>query len=284
MNQLFNSRRFLLLTGLHWNEHRKRYLGWLAAVAGLLMTYFLFVFFMNDRKPLTEDYQAPTYFVVLFMLGGLYASTLFAPLGDKSKGITWLLLPASQLEKLLVSLFYGILVFYISYTAVFYLVDIAAVKLTNSMVPELSRYDYNLKQFVTDRQQAAVSNMFIEHYKKKSEVNVYFIFHMAFLAIQSIFIAGSIWCRRFAFVKTLLAGLAFGALYIFFFAKVLDPRMPRGHFTDDFMEYRFESFLENGKYVAMPAWLIVSITVLAKYAVAPLCWILTYIRLKEKQL
>src|SRR5689334_11586661 len=133
MNQAFSFSRWLLLVEKHWSENRKKYLLALVAITGILLIWFLFNIVMEAYRPMDAGIQIGTYFGGLFIVGCLYASTLFSDLSSKSKGINYLSLPASQLEKTLCALFYGVVVFFIAYTVIFYMADIIMVKVSNQV-------------------------------------------------------------------------------------------------------------------------------------------------------
>src|ERR1044071_8534990 len=104
MNEVFNFNRWLLLTGKHWNENRKKYLLGLLAIGGVLFVWFAFMILMERYRPMEYELQAVTYYVGLFAVGALYASLLFADLSTTPKAINYISVPASVFEKLLVAL------------------------------------------------------------------------------------------------------------------------------------------------------------------------------------
>src|SRR5258706_9653837 len=112
MNQAFSFNRWLLLIGKHWSENRKKYLLALLAITGIILIWFVFNIMMERYRPMGTGTQFGTYYAGLFIVGCLYASTLFSELSSKSKGINYLSLPASQLEKTLCALLYGVVIFF----------------------------------------------------------------------------------------------------------------------------------------------------------------------------
>lgn len=280
MNQFFNSRRFLLITAQHWNENRKRYLLSLAAIAGLLVVWFLFAFLMDNYRPMEGEMQVVTYYVGLFLTGCLYASQLFAPLSIKQKGINYLLTPASHFEKFLSALLFGVLIYFVCYTMVFYLVDWLIVHFTNSISRPQSMVYYlpEMEQL----QRGRVVNVFYREYNTEYGLRTqeYYYAGIAYFTVQSVFIAGSVWFRRLSFIKTLMAVLVFAAFLVFWVTKVLLPGLPAGSFSPWFSEYSF--FSTN--MVRLPAWIPIVLKILILYSVPPLFWTLTYFRLKEKEI
>src|SRR6218665_1210883 len=107
MNQLFSFSRWLLFVRKHWAENRKKYLLGLLALAGIIVVWFVFNVLLSPSDSMDRTTQYGTYFVGLFLVGCLYASTLFSDLSSKSKGINYLAVPASHLEKLFTALLFG---------------------------------------------------------------------------------------------------------------------------------------------------------------------------------
>ena len=77
--------------------------------------------------------QQITFFLSLFAVGTFYASQYFRDLGSRSKGINFLLVPASVFEKLLCSVLYTVVLFFVVFVAAFYLVDILMVAIANTL-------------------------------------------------------------------------------------------------------------------------------------------------------
>ena len=130
MNSVFDFNRWLLYIGKHWNENKKKYLMSLGAIGGLLVLWFSFLLSINVKLPITGEIQAVTFYVGLFLTGCLYASLILVRLSDGPKAIQYLLVPASALEKLLSAILYGVILFFVSYTIIFYTVDFIMVKLS----------------------------------------------------------------------------------------------------------------------------------------------------------
>src|SRR4051812_20896638 len=100
MNQVFDAGRWWLLVGRHWSENRKKYGLSLIAMAGLLLLWFVFMLITESRHSMDASMQVATYYFGLFLVGCLYASIVFSDLGSKTRGLNYLVIPASHLEKL----------------------------------------------------------------------------------------------------------------------------------------------------------------------------------------
>jgi hypothetical protein len=281
MNQVFDMKRFTMLVAKHWSENSRKYTLGLIAIAGLLIFWYGFVILFESSGIINEGMQAVTYFVGLALAGCLYGSILFSDLGSGPKAMTYLIFPASHLEKLLVGLLYAVVFFFIAYTAVFYIVDIPMVKIGNSVAETY----YAKTGF---REPAGIVNVFWKSFGQNNEKdpNPFFIITLIYVAVQSAYILGSIYFIKFSFIKTTISLLLFSLLISLFVGKVLYPMLPdRGYYTGltSFRVLGTERF--DGPYtaVSLPTWIDNILWFLLKYAFAPLLWIVTYFRFKEKE-
>src|ERR1700761_703084 len=152
MNQTFDLERFYKLVSKHWMENYKRYGLTLLAIGGLLAAWFGILLLMDYIDPMNIFMQYSAYFVGLYFTGCLYASTLFSDLSTKTTGIFWLSLPASHLEKLLCSLLFSVFLFFITYTLLFYIVDIPMVQIANRIIEKYPRVYPNSVLQVRDQE------------------------------------------------------------------------------------------------------------------------------------
>ncbi len=75
-----------------------------------------------------EDMQVAAYYVGLLLPVACTPVCCSMNWAMAHKGISYLLLPASTLEKLLAAILYGVVLYFICYTAVFYIVDFVMVQ------------------------------------------------------------------------------------------------------------------------------------------------------------
>ena len=284
MNQVFSFNRFLLLIAKHWSENRKKYLLGLLAITGIMMVWFGFMILMERYHPMESSVQFGTYYGGLFMVGCLYASTLFADLSSKSRGTNYLSVPASQLEKTVSTLLYGVVIFFISYTLLFYIADIIMVKVGNAVW-----YAYWQKGHSAGSvfQPQKVVNVFWgnDGPGRDESANIPFYILLGYFAVQSAFLLGSVYFSRFSFIKTTVGLLFIWLLVIVFVGKVLNAFMPDGSFYESISSYRLNVGSESGeKIIRLPEWVNTGSVFLLKYAFAPIFWIATYFRLKEKEI
>ncbi len=272
MNQFFSFNRFRLLVLKHWADNKKRYGLSVIAFIGLLIAWFVLFMLTDSERPMSKDLQQVTFFLSLFALGTFYASQYFHDLGSRAKGINFLLVPASTFEKLLCSLLYTVVVFIVVFTAAFYLVDIALVAISKSFAGANEAAD-----------KITVVNMFkinLLQFNKDSTVN----FLLIFFSVQSVFLLGSVYFEKYSFIKTIIAGfIACFVLFclLYFFNELV---LPKGGYHRGFLtSYRVHVDGINDRLIQVPGWIGEVFRYMVMYATAPFLWIVTYYRLKEKQ-
>lgn len=276
MNAIFDLNRWLLYIGKHWNENKRKYLLSLGAIGGLQLLWFSFMLLVNQAEPMEISIQVATYYVGLFLTGCLYASLIFSDLSEGPKGIHYLLVPASLFEKLLNALLYCVILYFIFYTLVFYVVDFTMVKVANGVMSSVAEHDHSITYHAED-----VANVFYPKGYVGGGAFIYIL--LSYFAIQSIFLLGSVYFVKFQFIKTLVAGLVVFLVLVFFVHKVLGSFMPPGGFFEPFTVYRIFDATKGELSVQLPEWLSSIMLFLTKYALAPCLWVVTYFRLKEKE-
>jgi hypothetical protein len=280
MNQIFSFSRWQLLVQKHWAENYSRYLLSLLAIGGLLIAWFSFILLVDTTDPLGIFFQYTAYFVGLYFTGCLYASMIFSELSSKAAGISYLSLPASSLEKLLCAIFFGVILFFIAYTLLFYLIDIPMVELSNRLIRLHPRVWPGTDQYVPE---LAVYNVFSGMAGMSGE-SEYHIWLLGFFAAQSCFLLGSVYFTRYSFIKTIVAVLMFLLILIIFFKKVIFGTMPHGWTSDFFTWQKYDEYFNPIASVRLPGWLNGMGHLLLQFALPPIFWTITYYRLKEKEL
>jgi hypothetical protein len=285
MNQVFDLKRFTLLLAKHWNENRKRYMLGFLAMAGLMLFWYTFILITNRGSGIPANLQSMTYFVGLVITGCYFGSVLFSDLSSGPKAMTYLSLPASHLEKLLCGLFYGVFIFFLAYTVIFYIVDIPMVKIGNSLSgqPGMSLGNQPFKEhrivnvFSNPAPDQAGSN--------GADENPFVLFMLLYLAIQAAYILGSVYFSKFSFIKTTIALAALGLLVVAFIGKVLYPDLPPHSSWLGLTSWQVYSDGESvvRKTVSLGDGIENTLRIIIKFAFAPLLWVVTYFRFKEKE-
>jgi hypothetical protein len=259
MNQFFAQKRFSLLVLKHWADNKKRYTLSLLAYMGLLITWFTFGLIIEgipEGTGLPEEVQLTTFFLSLFAVGTFYASQYFSDLGSRDKGSHFLLVPASSFEKLLCSLFFTVILFPLLFIACFYLVDVIMVALANSFSGN-----------TTNGGKSTVANIFeVEVIRFNPAQAIYLL--LFFFSIASLFLLGSVYFKKYNFIKTIITGFVVIMLFFLLVYVITQHVLPEK--ADDYYFSKIEK------------WFPTFLQVLA-YSIAPLAWVATYSVLKAKQ-
>ena len=268
MNQFFSVKRFTLLVLKHWADNKKRYGLSVLAFIGLLITWFVFTILVGFDRPMVEEVQMITFYISLFAVGTFYASQYFSDLGSRAKGINFLLVPASAFEKLLCSLLFSVVLFFLVFLTAFYLVDILMVAIANSLKGTPKTTVLN------------IFSVIVIPVNLNSTIN----FLLFFFSVQSAFLLGSVYFEKFSFVKTIISCFV-GGFLIFLLVYFLNVKLlPEGDYPLGFLtSYRVRVDGINDRLVQLPGWVGQLLRFLVLYTIAPFFWIVTYLRLKEKQ-
>jgi hypothetical protein len=270
----FSFQRWSWLVGKHWVENRKRYLLSMIAIFALLIFYFTFSLLANDEDPMDRGIQIVGYFLGLFGIGCLFAGQFFSPLGSRAKGAYFLLTPASALEKLLCALLYVVVFFFTVYTAVYYLADIIMIAVGNS-----------LHVFYANSEAKAVPiNVFYEYNWGLGDANLMYYFLLAFFAVQSVFLLGSVYYNQYGIVKTAIVLFLGFLLLAFLEGYLLHQMLPNGDHQRGISSFVSYVNSKPDKVVELSPMVDQVLIFLAKYAVAPFVWLVTYFRLTEKEI
>jgi len=280
MNQTFSFPRWQMLVASHWAEHRKRYLLALMAVGGLLAGWYSFLLLIDHFGPLNLFIQYATYYCGLFLVGCFHASTVFSELGSKSRAIQYLSIPASHLEKLLCGILFGVVFFFIAFTIVFYIVDIPMVSLANRIIAGEKQHWPNTFQSIGI---VGVLDIWNNQWAPILDRKYHF-FLFAYFAIQSAFLLGSVYFASWSFIKTVVALLLFWVIFILYVQKGIAEHLPNGWHPHDLVRWANNSDnMLPASMVALPNPMERILIFLMQYSIPPIFWIITYFRLKEKE-
>jgi hypothetical protein len=283
MNQVFDFSRWGLLVRKHWSDNRNKYTLSLGAIGALLLMWYGFLLLVDGRGAMNKEGQIITFYVGLFLTGALFASMLFGDLANKPKAINFLSVPASQLEKVLCMALYCILIFFVCYTVIFYAVDFIMVKVANAV--NLSRWkEHNAEALFVPE---TVANVFttMKSSDNGNPFNALTTVLLLFFAIQGAYALGSIYFPAYSFIKTTIALLLIILFFIFLLAKVLAPILPEGGFASSLTIFNLRGpGNEWGvRVIQLPSWTDDVFFGYFKYVLTPVFWVITYFRLKEKE-
>lgn len=291
MKEILHFPRLGMLFRKHWIEHYRLYgMAVLALVGILVLVFSIWVFGDGGRAIYREDQAGVFYIVGLFGVGTIFASLAFSDLADKSKGIAYLSIPASTLEKLITAAFFHIIFFAVLYTGVFLLV----AKLFFVYLNSLHRLENGVELF----------RVIPMDWKDDEIQDVSRLIPIIFLGVQSFFILGSVFLGRFAFIKTIVLGGAVVILFVFCMSwldRSLADNLKVPHVSWSLLDikvYGSYQVIEAGdatsvkdaipnnqiRVVSLPDWLKDLFTVLFKYMWAPVFLTIAFFRLKEKEI
>lgn len=264
MHNSFSLSRLWLLIKKQWFDNAKLYSLSVLALLGLLIIIFIFWSLVDSNNHYyREESTNAIFFIMLFAAGLIFASTTFATLGDKAKGIYWLGVPATALEKLACGVFYSMFIFLLVYIAGFWV-----VKHITFFIIEL-----NPKNVIT---RAAAGDIF--------EKEVAPVIFYTFIALQSLFILGSVYFERFAFIKTVLVILFIAFLFTLFVQLLAHKLLPDSFGMENFTTIKIYENNEPAKIYKLSHWFEDILTPLVKFIWAPVFITATYFRLKEKEI
>ncbi|WP_338871920.1 hypothetical protein WBJ53_26650 [Spirosoma sp. SC4-14] len=263
MNQIFSLHRFGLLLKLHLSEHLRTYL------MGISLLFGIWIVLMAPTAIKTTHFHESLYrahgvfFGAVFCgAGAWFASEAFRVVSTPTRGIPYLTLPASQLEKFLVA---GLMIaaFMLIATAVFYTVEGTFFSFINSRLPQ-GEPSYKL----LDLSNPAVPPEF----------------SLAILLGLPFFFLGSIYFDKVPFVKT--GVIAFLILFVSVFLNeiLVGQLFPKRNYYGSSL-FREVHFVQNN------TWYEIELTDLPKLAVNGILllialglWYTAYIRFKEKEI
>lgn len=263
----FNLKRLGQLIRKQWVENTRLYLYSILALFCMLIIVFMIWLFASG--PSYDENSIPViFFFGLFISGAVFASTAFKSLESKDKGIYWLSFPASHLEKLLTAIFYNLIVFTVVYSACYYVVSKSAIAIVESMVIKQPSV-YHFERF---------------HWGNEQQTRQFFIyFFYAFIAVQALYLLGSVYFKRFSFILTTIAlGLLFVGM-IYYFQKLSGSFPNNFYYRNGFFIARIPGHL-NPQRIEIPVFLKDSFLFLLKFIWAPVFWVAAWYRLKEKEI
>jgi len=257
MNNTFDIKRFGMLFKKHTLEQSKTYALSAAVLFGILFLVLSFFSYV-DGGHLQSSSQVMVFVFVISGAGCIFGSVVFADLGDRSKAIPSLMLPASHFEKYLVGLIYS----YFIFLAVF----IAAFFVAGSIVVYVGHHDIKEDQLI---------NLFDTDSPQFKAYAVFTMFH-AFI------FWGAIYFKKLHFVKTAIVFFVFLGLLTLLnqftlsaiFQREVSSGMPFDRVNVKEDDNYFTIFSSEGMLPYAKAVFVF---------VVLLFWTTTYFKLKEKE-
>ncbi len=276
MNNTFSIQRFGLLLKRQWLEFGKIYLVSLAVIFGIFLVFYGYYYKEILERldiPLSQigrrlNFREPLFIVAGFLFITIIASNYFAHLGQKSKAIIDLLIPASTLEKFLTGLFFVTFLGIGSYLLVFYVTDLIFVARFRSLFDGVS----NVARTVGDVRELKIAEDLPYFFEKNNPNEFKALYFLPFL-VTSIFLLGSIYFNKFHYIKTAISVMVFSGVTTYIVVKIGEWLM-KGKVMIN------EGDMGNEQITKSMAELYFSLLFIL---LTLIFWSITYVRLKEKE-
>ena len=257
----FSFYRLGLLIRKQWAERSRLYILMMAAIAGLMAVAF-FIWGLTNQDHIWMETANVFLFVGLFLGGTIMAAMTFSDLSQRTTGIYYLSVPATHAEKLVCGILYTQVFFNAAYLVIFFVLRSLAFAIIR-LYPHIT----------------------LEHMPFDQGMNeAYRYLTITYAAVQTLFLLGSVYFERFAFVKTTVSGVLVIVCVVLFLVYVIGPIIGRLHPVGEVGVFRIEE--DNGsEYVySLPMWVSQTLWFMTKFVWVPVFWTVAYFRLKEKEL
>lgn len=247
-------------------ENARLYTYSVLALAGLLALAFMF-WIITGKPDFHEEATYVIFLIGLFIAGSAFASMALSMLGSKDKGMYWLGVPATHLEKLICTIFYTTIVFTAVYCLCFFLIKWIAVMAVKALVKENPLLSY------------VGMNDFSRGF---GEAIPYFIY--TFFAVQALYLLGSVYFSRYTFVVTTVIGSVIILAFGYYLTRIHDGMLGRVNWNI-ISVIKYDTGIKNGYLLySLSPFVSGIVKYAAQFAWAPLFWIITWFRLKEKEI
>lgn len=259
MNNTFNIQRFGLLLKRQWLEFGRIYLITLAVAIGVIITFYGFATWgvVEESRPFypgTLSFREPLFLIFGFLFITVIASSYFAHLGQKPRAIIDLMIPASTFEKFLTSILFTSLLSTVSFLLIFWVTDFIFI----SKIKAISEgYSKDAVYFFTINKPKEFTSIFL----------------LIPFFVTSIFLLGSIYFNKFHYIKTAICIMIFSGVWTWIMVKT-----GQGLFEGKVLIHRGGVMKMDNPEV----WAEVAAFALMLFLTS-IFWVITYVRLKEKE-
>ncbi len=257
MNNTFDIHRFSLLLKRQWLEFGKIFLITLVVAVGIFVAFYGFTLFPLENiteMPSRLRFREPLFSIFGFLFISIIASAYFAHLGQKSKAIIDLLIPASTLEKFLAGILFTSILSTLSFTLLFYITDFAFIS-------------YIKTHFQNPRNVEGLAN--IKGFLAQNDFKDFIPLYVTPLMVTSVFMLGSIYFNRFHYIKTAICTMIFGGILTYILSKI----------SDVLFSGKIRINVGNNYGKDQLEW--VAFIILLTFTL--ITWAISYVRLKEKE-
>lgn len=268
MNNTFNFNRFSMLVKRQWIENRKLFLMASIILLGLGVVFYSFNMSFITGKVFIGDGRMVILTGSFFLIGTFFTNYVLKDFSNKNNGTSFLLIPASHLEKMLNVIFYTFIIFPIVYWLLSYTIDFTFVSIGNNILS-----NYNNTNGLPNIEK---NEIWLNASSKKDTWSKSLIFGI-WLVFQSSFVLGSIIFKSWAYIKTGFAGI------IIFFSIYLIAGISFEVLVSDLahqVEVNSSAYLQ----IKPTRDSMENITLVClKYVFTPILLLIAYFKLKEKQ-
>jgi hypothetical protein len=273
-NNVFNLGRFGILLRKHLKENVRRYLLYAAMLTGIQFVLQGFVTVIGTKS--NGFPQAPMigiFILTLLFSGSIFSSLSYSFFQNKAKGIQFLQMPSSALEKIIVSFLMTQVLFFIIFMGSYYIVNWLMCTLYNSMAvipanatPEsIEFYKAHVYDF---RDITGIASIIL------------------FFVISAIAHFGSLAFEKNSFVKTGLGVIAIGSIllwlnYVSLRSMIPEEIMPDGMFYSNGM--RVGPYETTKGVIMLPQSWTGFINYFLPLSLYIIFWMASFFKLKEKQ-
>jgi hypothetical protein len=197
---MFDWRRFCRLAAVQWAENRRSWL-WFLGICIAIHFCVLLLVTRGGSKPmnLTAEGQLAIYYIGYLVTGAVFAQRYFSPLSDRGSALTLLMRPASTFEKFLLAFLVVAVLYPLASTLAFQVCNVPGALLAevsrNHLLQADPQYTYVRRQdfgpyipFFNSRSGSADLQMML-----------------CGSSIQALIVAGTVYFRRLAWLKTAAA-------------------------------------------------------------------------------
>ena len=251
MNTTFNFNRIGLLIKRFFMENKQKEITFWGITT---------VIFMIMREPTSVE-------MFLYISGFIFAARMFKEFGYTPGGMHYLLIPTTQLEKLMTSILLSTVYYFIMFLITYTIGTLLGTLIGNLILS--TQQPVGLDLFQIDSISKVWENNIVHH-------NGFWNIFLVFALIQSVFILGSLYFKRNALTRTFLSliiiMIVLGLIEVFLVRITFGTYQLSGQsfkFTFGCGENLFSGFEIAGN--------------IFKYLLIPFLWVVSYFRLTEKQ-
>lgn len=271
MSNLFNTARFFALIRRQWIGFGRIYLMSIGVIAGVIFCFYAFNIganysdIKNDSAHVYSvlNFRSPLFCVLGIFFTTVISSSYFADLGRKTKAIFELMIPASQLEKFLVGIFYTVIVSISSYLLIYYLIDLAFVSYLRGFGPDVRTEVNSLGEQVT-----------VEFWQFYFSVDYrQAVYYLCFIPVllNAIFLLGGIVFKNYQYIKTAISLVLYCVIWMSFFVYLMKAQ------TENTVQRM------DGNYWS-DVYHILGLITFAGIVLTLIFWGIAFLRLKEKEI